>query len=244
MDYVSRQFVVLAKKFRKELRKTNESLHRDLVRLSDRLKNLIETTKAKGEPQDKRDQAITVAVTEFRTHIPISIEKNVSKTGPERIWAIVKGAFEIGVAVAVIAYTGISFENWQEQIAATNFAGIQTKKAREALNETTKNFQLDQRPWVGVSDNRIEQWGKEKDYVIEILIVNSGKSPALETWYWNKGTFGPNPGANPAFMDDGTKRVQVGAIPPAGSTKNAIELEVDRMEDRLSLPEGPKRIPY
>jgi len=54
MDYVTRQFIFLAKKFRKELRKGQDSLHRDLMRLLDRLKDLKDSTTDQRQADSER----------------------------------------------------------------------------------------------------------------------------------------------------------------------------------------------
>ena len=70
------------------------------------------------------------------------------------IWKWVKRA---GL-VAGILYAVVTFLEWKD---------------------LRRNFALDQRPWVGVLDTRIIQFGSEQDYILQIQLNNSGKNPAL-----------------------------------------------------------------
>lgn len=177
MDYVTRQFIFLAKKFRKELRKGQESLHRDLTRLSDRLKNLKDAVSQQRQSDNKGNDTPAVTVTELRTQVPIRVDTKTKKSKPEWVWAVIKGTLEIVTVIAVLVYTAVSYGNWQEQIDATNFAGIQAKKSRQALNETIKNFRLDQRPWIGVESYDLN--ATDGPINVAIKFTNSGKTPAF-----------------------------------------------------------------
>ena len=150
MDYVTRQFINLTKQLRKELRKYQETLHRDLSHLSDGIKNLKDTISEQGKACEKSNEAKPVSVTDFRSNVPISVQDETKKTIPEWVWVVFKGAVEtIGIA-AVVGYTYFAYNQWQEQIDATNLASRQTELSRKALNETIKQFQMDQRPRVGI----------------------------------------------------------------------------------------------
>lgn len=143
MDYVTRQFINLTKQFRKELRKYQESLHHDLVQLSDRFKNSVDATKAQGKAHDKSSDTPPITIAELRTQEPIRVQTKTKKTKPEWAWALIKGTLEIGVAIAVMEYTFVTRDILNQQTDATNFAGRQTELSRKALNETRKDFILD-----------------------------------------------------------------------------------------------------
>ena len=185
MDYVTRQFIVLAKKLRKDVRKSFLSLHSDLSRLADNLKNLKDAITNKWESENHRTQVDhRVTVTDLQTQIPIRVQTEAKRSKIEEFWRYLKGAAELAGIVAVITYTIISYENWQEQIDATNFAGIQAKKARQSLNETIKNFRLDERAWLGLQNSSgTATWtpdGIVKLGNISVNLKNTGKSPALK----------------------------------------------------------------
>jgi len=102
-------------------------------------------------------------------------------------WRYVKSAFEVAGIVAVIVYTFLTYKNWQEQIDATNFAGKQAEKARQSLNETIKNFRIDERAWVSlVFPVRLADAKKivaGTPFKFKISFKNTGKTPALGISY-------------------------------------------------------------
>jgi hypothetical protein len=193
MDYVTRQFIVLAKKLRADFRKLTESLHHDLAHLSDGLKNLKETISTQGKPDEKGDESDPIFVTHLRTDVPISVEDKTKRTIPEWIWAVFKGTCEIAGIFAVLFYTWVSYGNWQEQIDATNFTARQAELSRKSANESTKQFRTDERAWLGVQsyvckdckeiyEPRKDQFSPLQEIVsgeVTGTLVNSGKTPAL-----------------------------------------------------------------
>jgi len=182
MDYVTRQFIFLAKKLRKELREAKESLHRDLMRLSDRLKDIKDTVSAQRQTGKEINQTDpSISISDFRTNLPIPIQNKAKKTIPEWAWVTFKGTLEIVGIMAVVIYTGVAYEQLQASIDATNFSARQTELSRKGLNETVKNFRLDERPYVTVSsvvfDSALEP---ERGIGLSIIADNSGHTPALK----------------------------------------------------------------
>jgi hypothetical protein len=183
MDYVTRQFINLTKKFRKELRKYQQTLHVDLARLSNGLKDLKNSAEAHQQTNTKSSETQPlVTITELRTQVPISVQAYTEHTKKGSRWRKAKGVLEVAVGIAVIVYSVISYQIWQEQIDATNFGARQAESARKGLNETTKNFRLDQRPWVGVVsiDGNVPSPADEP-ITIKIKVINSGKTPSFDT---------------------------------------------------------------
>jgi hypothetical protein len=191
MDYVGRQFVVLIDKFRKELRKCQETLHVDLMQLSDRVKDFKESLDKQIKSEEEHHDTPITTISELRTQVPIGVQDKTKKSKPEWAWAITKGIIEIAVGIAVVVYTIVTYGAWQEQIDATNFAGRQTELSRKALNETVKNFRMDQRPYVfaqpiASGENEkgerviFEPVGQRSARInISVQITNGGKSPAM-----------------------------------------------------------------
>lgn len=140
MDYDNPQFIAAVRKILKDC----------LTQLSNSFNDLKESVSAHWQADEKRYQTKPVAVTDLRTDVPISVKTYAQRDTKERIWGVIKGALEVVVAIAVIGYTAISYENWLQQIDATNFAARQTELSRKGLNETRKNFVINQRAWVGV----------------------------------------------------------------------------------------------
>jgi hypothetical protein len=183
MDYVTRQFIDLTKQFRKELRKYQESLHHDLVQLSDRFKNSVDATKAQGKAHDKSSDTPPITIAELRTQEPIRVQTKTKKTKPEWAWALIKGTLEIGVAIAVMEYTFVTRDILNQQTDATNFAGRQTELSRKALNETRKDFILDESASISPhfpSPMSIEESKDDppKRLHVDAIIENIGKTNA------------------------------------------------------------------
>lgn len=193
MDYVTRQFIFLAKKFRKEIRKGQESLHRDVTGLSDRIKNLKHAVTQQGQSNCKSSDTPAVAVTELRTQVPIQVETKTKKTKPELIWAVFKGALEAWGIVAVILYTIFAYQQWQEMTTANaismgNYrraridANGQLKESRIQTETTLRVMRVDQRPWIYIP-NQNETFPDITDkapLVYDVKVSNVGKTVARE----------------------------------------------------------------
>lgn len=110
MDYVTRQFINLAKKLRDEFRKARETLHNDLSRLADGLKNLKDAANTHWQTDEKRYDANPVTVAELRTQIPIRVQTKAQRSKAEAIWRVFKGALETVGIVAVCLYTVVAYQ--------------------------------------------------------------------------------------------------------------------------------------
>lgn len=182
MDYVTRQLVVLTKKLREEVRNYQETLHRDLMRLSDGFNNLKDSVDSHNQTEAERNEIKpTVAISNLRTDVPIGVNTYAQRSTKEKIWGLTKGILEVAVAIAVVGYTVISFETWEETADAVNFSARQAELSRKSFNEGTKNFRADQRSWVGAKGYyfplKIEPHMHLNAHYLQI---NAGKSPALE----------------------------------------------------------------
>jgi hypothetical protein len=179
MDYVTRQLFVLSKK----LREWQSALHNQLAILSNDLKDLKNAVAENRQSDYQRREIngrITVAYPD--TKVPIRVHAETQRTKIENIWRYVKGTAELVGIVAVIIYTIVSYFNWREQTDATNYAGIQARKARETLNETIKNFRLDERAWIVIEpvkpNRRLTAFAQQKVFRYELYPRNVGKTVA------------------------------------------------------------------
>jgi hypothetical protein len=109
MDYVTRQFINLTKKFRKEFRKYQDALHNDLSRLTEGLKDLKDAVSTERQADDKRCDTPPVTISNLRTDVPIRVQTKTEQSIPERIWGYIKGTLETIGIVAVVIYTGVAF---------------------------------------------------------------------------------------------------------------------------------------
>jgi hypothetical protein len=66
-------------------------------------------------------------------------------------------------------------DNAQHSLEASN------KQSKDALDATIKDFQRDQRAWVGLGQYAIQQFDDKQPFKLVLPFVNSGKSPAILT---------------------------------------------------------------
>lgn len=195
MDFVTRQFIVLAKKLRDEFRKARETLHNDLSRLTDGLKNLKDAISTQGQTNQKQPEINPrITATDFQTQVPIRVQTEAKRSTPERVWRFIKGAFEIAGIVAVITYTIIAYQQWQESTDATNFSARQAELSRKGLNETVKQFRTAQRAWIGVLAELYPQPNSAPNIAWRARWANSGPTPALDAqiepgWMYQKRSY-------------------------------------------------------
>lgn len=182
MDYVTRQFINLAKKLRDDVRKSFAALHSDLSNLSNGLKHLKETISAQWQADDKSHETPPITVAELRTQVPIRVKTEAQRSTIETVWRVIKGALEAFGIVAAIIYTIVAYQQWQEMIDATNVSARQTEFSRKGLNETIKNFRLGERAWISIGNAVIVKEDTVFPSMIsyDIDVANVGHSPALD----------------------------------------------------------------
>ncbi|SRR5713226_10417029 len=182
MDFLAQQFIANANRLRNRLRELSakvDALEGTLSNLTDRLKDVKDAIDRHQEAETKsREIHPPTAVTELRTQVPISVQTYAQRSTKERVWGKIKGTLEVAVGIAVILYTGISYKTWQQTIDATNFTARQIKLSRQGLNETVKNFKIEERPYVAITQ-AIQQPLTIGTNAIDFTIENSGKTPAL-----------------------------------------------------------------
>jgi hypothetical protein len=185
-DFVARQFIFLTKKLRTEFRKAREALHNDMTRIVNSLQNLKDATHAHWETDEERqktDEPVTIA--ELRTDVPIRVQTEPQPGKIKTAGRVLKNTLEtIGILAAIVLAIA-AVRQLNEITDATNFAGRQTELSRKALNETTKQFRIEQRPMIrvsvigGGSEGSSPFTFKENDPIqVTIRISNIGKSVA------------------------------------------------------------------
>jgi hypothetical protein len=126
----------------------NKLHERDLSYFSNRLQKNKYAVDEQEQASTEGQHTPPVTIADLRTHVPIRVQTKAEQSRIYRVWRFFKGLFEVIVGVAVVGYTIVSFENWQEQIDATNQLARQTKISRQGLNQTIKNFRTDERAWL------------------------------------------------------------------------------------------------
>jgi hypothetical protein len=192
MDYVTRQFIVLAKKLHKELRKALFDLRYALQQQTEAIR---EAQKRENKQQEPEQPPIVV---QAELHVPENIERD-RKTHEDRqhrlqVWIVI-GTWAAFVVAAIYAY--VSWGIWQETAHQATIAGIAAREARSAggradlraqsqSQEIEKQFQLDQRPFVIATCCRTSDLANNaipptigKPLGANIEVHNIGRSPAF-----------------------------------------------------------------
>ena len=195
MDFLSQQLLAITRKLNDRIREFKEqlqSLENKISGITDGLKNLKDTINEQWEARQENQQIQpSIAISDLRTNVPISVKTKPDKGAPEWVWTVFKGILESAVAVAVIAYTVVAFENWQEQIEATIISARQAEYSRKALNETVKNFRAEQRPIVWFTNNiGAPQLCTKVQACWSWHYTNYGKTPAREVRIYQFIKFG------------------------------------------------------
>jgi hypothetical protein len=218
MDYVTRQFIELTKKFRKELRAYVLELKGALDEQTGAIRESAKTDQREQTPPPD-------VIVQVHQHFPDSIEINQKAKAAQYEWnykfiSVSVAAASVGI---IVIYATLVYWQYREMIKATIAtkqavveAKLNRRQAETAYQASVEQFHVDQRPWIGVVDSRIGHFAYHEDYIVEIQITNSGKQPALHAWYWNKSRVNPEPGIEATNMDDGKKHVALGSIPPNG----------------------------
>ncbi len=178
MDYVTRQFINLTKKFRKELRKMLTALRDALNKQTE----AIRQSNAGKEEQSPRPEIVA------RVNLPESIEvhQNADDAGRERRYknrTLMVNSFTLA---AVVVYALLVYLQYREMINATGAAQQAVVEARrnriqadKSLNATIQQFRLDQRAWVGVVSIDPPDLKPKSEFFLSLHAMNSGHTPAL-----------------------------------------------------------------
>jgi len=182
MDYVTRQFINLVKRFRKELPKLAESVHRDLEQHA----RAICTTQERDE-QQRNVQPIWLepAISKYQESIA---DKQANDERQYRVQNSIRLA-AWGAFIAATFYGGVSVLQWQT--------------ARESVKLISNQFQLDRRPLVSVDVedlHAMDLTGKDlTDHpvigqliAVNVHFTNIGKSAATDLVLHKHLLFGKN----------------------------------------------------
>jgi hypothetical protein len=181
MDYVTRQFIVLTKKLRKEIRQGLQILHGDLQKHT-------ESINIATDAHLQRSSFPPVIASEL--HIPQAVVDRIKAPNAEheqrenhKMW------IEAGTLFCVLVYVIFAGFQWFElntsninQAAATGAANStaieQIRLAQEQSKSLQKQFQLDERPCVGLNKARVEMGLHGGNPKAHFFFVNTGESAA------------------------------------------------------------------
>jgi hypothetical protein len=181
MDYVTRQFINLAKKLRKELRAAVSSLDNGL-------KNQSKAIRESNDANKQRNDTQSILRAEFK--IPQSERyKQETKDARESIIDHWKLYVEIVGILVIIAYTTVAAFQLREMHEALVAANRSASAAETANTNSQKQFQIEERPYVWLKTGFV---GKSEFFANpsgggQILwtfrYTNYGKSPAHEVFF-------------------------------------------------------------
>jgi len=185
MDYATRQFINLTKKFRKEFRLLFSKLNSAL----DKQTNAIsEATKA-AQTQQRIHEKVDVTVTNFPEAVETrksAADRTSDSQQHNRLLLVQWLTF-----LAIVIYAVLVYLQYREMINATGAtqqavqeSRFNRQQAEKSLAATVQQFQLDQRAWVG-PEQIANTLGDDKKTLtgIGFILRNSGKTPALNVEY-------------------------------------------------------------
>src|ERR1700674_1179925 len=135
MDYDSPLFIAAVKKILRE----------GSADLTNSLNDFKDAVNTHWQADEKRSQTKPVTVTDLRSDVPIRVQTEPKRSQPEKVWRYIIGALEAAAFLAIILYTIVTYQQWQETIDATNLSARQIELSRKGLNETTKYFRIEHR---------------------------------------------------------------------------------------------------
>lgn len=123
MDSITQRFMAIGIRIQKELSALRADLSRDIAHLTNGVQNLKNTVDTQRQSNNERsERKPPISETTLRTDVPISVKTKSDRSKIESIWAFTKGALEAGGIIAVVVYTLVSYQIWQDQADATNAA--------------------------------------------------------------------------------------------------------------------------
>jgi hypothetical protein len=160
MDYVTRQFINLTKKFRKELRKS-------LVDFREAIEKNTETTKKAAEAQ--KEQSLTNALIASAINKPQSrLHEYRAKEETKDALGWIKLAVEVAMLFIVAAYATVS--------------ALQLIEMKKTTDTASRQLEMIDRPWI--EDNVISAWdmgwqdGSYLGWAVTVKAENVGHSVA------------------------------------------------------------------
>jgi hypothetical protein len=173
MDYVTRQFVNLTKKFRKELPKLSKLIHRDLKQHAEAV------TAAKKSDEQKWDiQPVWLEPVLAKYQEPVG-DKNANDKRQYRVQNSIRWA-TWSAFIAASIYAAITLYVAKQTRRAADYAESQANIAQRGFDEAHINVLMDQRAWVGVSRIPVINLAADSNAFIGVVIKNTGKTPALK----------------------------------------------------------------
>jgi hypothetical protein len=199
MDYVSRQFIHLTKKFRKELRLISTSLSNSLNKHA----NAISAAEKSAKNHRNSDPPKLIA----ELHEPETViaerearegrreQREIEGSGRDRTRLLIEtvGACTAlllvaltWISVVIARHAAITAEaSAAASQAQADAALAQTKVAQQAAETNLESFRQEQRAWVSIATSQIKLSNEPNETngcTLNLYYVNFGKTPAIDVW--------------------------------------------------------------
>jgi len=174
MDFLAQQLLAARVRLRKELKLLSSAVQQELDR----------------EDQDRRADADAAADQALIARLNQHHVERADTREQRNPFEWLKLAVEIGTLIIVSAYTILTAVVLIETGTAADAANRQVTIAQNSFDEGRKNFQLDERAWVGVRETPFKLEGLpvadgsgRTGYRIDVAValVNTGKTPSQNT---------------------------------------------------------------
>jgi hypothetical protein len=176
MDYVTRQFINLTKKFRKDLRFALSKLN---ASVDENSKAIGKSAKASHVQQLPPTNVIV------NTNFPESVQvhQNADDATADRQYKHRSVFLSALSLIALVFYATLVYLQYREMIKATSAteqavqeSRLNRQESEKSLDATIKQFHLEQRGWINIS---FGQWIMRTDtpLAIPFTIANVGKTP-------------------------------------------------------------------
>jgi hypothetical protein len=225
MDYVTRQFINLTKKFRKELRLQIFKLNGALDKQTKAIREAAKSNQVEQSPQPE----VTTVV-----NIPerIEVRQSAEDTEHDRRYKNRSLLLSFVTFWAIAIYAVLVYLQYREMINATGVTQAAVNEARHnrlqgerAMIAELEQSRLDQRAWIGI--NNVVGAPKLNDvWKVEVVFHNSGRTPARSI----RGSVlseGVSRGKEPTFVYSKARSFEGGMIPPNGDFHTTVTISHD-----------------
>jgi hypothetical protein len=187
MDYVTRQFINLTKKLRKDFNRALLSLQRSIEKISSGVDSAAADYHAEQERSANERPVILGELRRPQSEIDQEETRESHKEARAarqegrdrvRLWFESIGLLIAGVlAIANIGLWLVTKEVARSSQEAASAANSQVQASKTSIEATVKQFELDQRAWIGESTQLVDRVDAHS-IAAQIEFTNSGKTPA------------------------------------------------------------------
>ena len=177
MDIITQRLMAIGNRLIAELRLVGVNL----AKIQDQIRAIAEQSKT----EKKEDCPPPEVVARLTFPAGIDTEKNASEKRKQRRdrWRLF---VEVLTLIAVVWYGAVAYHQWRQMVRATNAsveasraASCSARTAASALEESKKQFRIDERPYIVKEYIKIAKPAKGEKLLGEVLLRDTGRTPAL-----------------------------------------------------------------